>query len=72
MPAMRTTALPAAYGLRSRLTARAADRARTAQLRDELASYRTPAERAELGSLLGRHIVEQAREFEAALHRLPG
>ena len=51
--------------LRDRWTFRAAHR----RLSEELASFRTAAERAELDQLLSRHSDEETREIRAILHR---
>jgi hypothetical protein len=39
------------------------------QLSDELASFQTPAERAELEQMLGRHSAEETREIREILNR---
>jgi len=52
-------------GLQNRRTMRAAQR----RLSDELASFRTPAERAELDHMLGRHTLEETAEIRAILNR---
>ncbi|MGX6608151.1 hypothetical protein ACWKSP_39425 [Micromonosporaceae bacterium Da 78-11] len=52
-------------GLANRRTMRVAHR----RLSDELASFRTTAERAELDELLSRHSSEETREIRAILYR---
>ena len=39
------------------------------RLSEELASFRSPAERAELEQMLGRHSVEETREIREILNR---
>jgi hypothetical protein len=51
----------------ARFRARRADRAERNRLRAELASYRTPAERADLEATLARHTPEEVAELEARL-----
>jgi hypothetical protein len=51
----------------ARLRARRASRAERARLRAEIASYRTPAERADLEAMLARHTPEQVADLEARL-----
>ena len=51
--------------LANRRTMRVAHR----RLADELASFRTTTERAELDHLLGRHSAEETREIRAILYR---
>ena len=53
--------------MRTSLAERAAARARRRRLARELAEYRTPAERLELDSILGRHSAEETAEIEAIL-----
>ena len=53
--------------MRTSLAERATARARRRQLARELAAYRTPAERLELDSILGRHSAEETAEIEAIL-----
>lgn len=45
------------------------ERAARRRLSDELAAFVTPAERAELDLLLGRHTLEETREVRAILNR---
>jgi hypothetical protein len=56
-------------GLRARLAGRRAERVVRLRLSDELAAYQTPAERAELDLILGRHTREETREIRAILAR---
>jgi hypothetical protein len=51
----------------ARFRAWRAERAQRARLRAEIASYRSPAERAELEAMLARHTPEEVAEFEALL-----
>ena len=51
--------------LANRRTMRVAHR----RLSDELASFRTAAERAELDQLISRHSAEETREIRAILYR---
>jgi hypothetical protein len=51
----------------ARLRARRAERAQRNQLRAELASYRTPAERADLEAMLARHTPEEIADLRARL-----
>lgn len=55
--------------LRARLAGRRTERAVRLRLSEELAAYQTPAERAELDLILGRHTYEQTREIRAILAR---
>jgi len=68
---MRTTLTTAIGGhaadLRARRRARRALRARRDRLRAELASYTTPAERAELEAVLERHTEEEVAQLTAML-----
>jgi hypothetical protein len=57
---------PATVGV-ARFRARRAQRAERARLRAEIASYRTPAERAELEAMLARHTPEEVADLEARL-----
>lgn len=59
------TATAAKYAERFR--ARRALRAERARLRAELASYRTPAERADLEAMFARHSAEEIAELEALI-----
>ena len=63
LPSLTT---PAAERL-ARLRVRRAERADRNRLRAELASYRTPAERADLEAILARHTPEEVAELEARL-----
>jgi hypothetical protein len=51
----------------ARFRARRAERAQRARLRAEIASYRSPAERAELEAMLARHTPEEVAELEALM-----
>jgi len=51
----------------ARFRARRAERAQRARLRAEIASYRSPAERAELEAMLARHTPEEVADLEALL-----
>jgi hypothetical protein len=53
--------------LRARRRARRVLRARRDRLRAELASYSTPAERAELAAMLERHTEEEVAQLAAML-----
>jgi hypothetical protein len=55
--------------VRTRLADRRSVRVAHRRLSEELASFRTTAERAELDELLGRHSEEETREIRAILHR---
>jgi hypothetical protein len=57
---------PATVGA-ARFRARRAQRAERNRLRAELASYRTPAERADLEAMLARHTPEEVADLEARL-----
>ena len=59
------TAPAAAHAERYR--ARRAQRAQRARLRAELASYRTPSERADLEAMLARHSADAVAELEALI-----
>jgi hypothetical protein len=50
-----------------RFRARRAQRAERARLRAELASYRTPSERADLEAMLARHSADEVAELEALI-----
>jgi len=68
MPSTLTIALGGrAADLRARRAARRVLRARREQLRAELASYATPAERAELDAILGRHTEDEIAQLAALL-----
>ena len=54
---------------RSVWVARREARQRRHRLRHEIASFRTPAERAELDAILERHTPDQRREVDAVLER---
>ena len=60
-----TTISEARRALANRRTERIARR----RLSDELASFQTPAERAELEQMLGRHSAEETREIREILAR---
>jgi hypothetical protein len=51
----------------ARFRARRAQRAERDRLRAELASYRTPAEQAELEAMLARHTPEEIADLHARL-----
>lgn len=51
----------------ARFRARRTDRAERNRLRAELASYRTPAERADLEAILARHTPEEIADLRARL-----
>jgi hypothetical protein len=51
----------------ARYRARRAERAERNRLRAELASYRTPAERADLDAMLARHTQEELDDLRARL-----
>ena len=51
----------------ARFRARRAERAERNRLRAELASYRTPAERADLEAILERHTPEEISDLRARL-----
>jgi hypothetical protein len=51
----------------ARIRARRAERAERNRLRAELASYRTPAERADLEAMFARHTPEEIADLEARL-----
>ncbi|CAA9281295.1 MAG: hypothetical protein AVDCRST_MAG41-3602 [uncultured Corynebacteriales bacterium] len=53
--------------LAGRRRARRAERIRRDRLRAELASYRTPAERADLEATFARHTAEEIAQLEAQL-----
>jgi hypothetical protein len=55
--------------LRSSLIQRRATAAARRRLAQELACYRTPAERMELDLILGRHSAEETAEVDAILSR---
>lgn len=63
---LSTLTAPAAE-LAARYRVRRAERANRDRLRAELASYRTPAERADLEAMLARHTSEEVAELEAML-----
>jgi hypothetical protein len=54
---------------RTALANRRTMRVATRRLADELASFRTTAERAELDELLSRHSAEETAEIRAILYR---
>jgi hypothetical protein len=51
----------------ARHRARRTQRAERNRLRAELASYRTPAERADLEAMLARHTADEVAELEAMI-----
>lgn len=51
----------------ARFRARRAERAERNRLRAELASYQTPAERADLEAMLARHTPEEIADLRARL-----
>ena len=63
----RTLTAPATAAPRGYRARRAAARAERARLRAELASYRTPTERADLEAMLARHTAEQVADLEALM-----
>jgi hypothetical protein len=65
MSSTRTT-VPTA-DVRSRLRERREVRAARGRLRTELASYKTPAERAELAAILARQSEDEIAQLEALL-----
>jgi hypothetical protein len=65
MPAIKTRIRQVRSTLANRRTERVAYR----QLSRELASFQSPAERAALDHLLGRHSVEETREIREILNR---
>ena len=55
--------------VRVKLVNRRTERVARRQLAAELASFVTPAERAELDNMLGRHTPEETREIRDILHQ---
>ncbi|GAA1620406.1 hypothetical protein [Actinoplanes couchii] len=55
---------------RTAISHRLAERRAHRRLSDELAAFRTAAERTELDLMLGRHSAEETREIHAILTRL--
>jgi hypothetical protein len=55
--------------LRTQLAERRMIRQRSRQLREELASFNTPAQQLELDAIFGRHSDEELAELEAMLRR---
>jgi hypothetical protein len=51
----------------ARFRARRAERAERNRLRAEIASYRTPAERADLEAMLARHTPDEVADLRARL-----
>jgi hypothetical protein len=51
----------------TRFRARRAERAERNRLRAEIASYRTPAERADLEAMLARHTPDEVADLRARL-----
>jgi len=64
---MKTTETISA--LRTQLAERKMIRQRSRQLRNELASFNTPAQQLELDAILSRHSDEEIAELEAMLKR---
>jgi hypothetical protein len=64
---MLTTLTAPAAAHAERFRARRAERAERARLRAELASYRTPSERADLEAMLARHSADEVAELEAMI-----
>ncbi|HST64563.1 MAG TPA: hypothetical protein VLM05_05185 [Mycobacteriales bacterium] len=64
---MLTTLTAPAARHAERFRARRAERAERARLRAELASYRTPSERADLEATLARHSADEVAELEAMI-----
>ena len=64
---MLTTLTAPAATHAERFRARRAERAERARLRAELASYRTPSERADLEAMLARHSADEVAELEALI-----
>jgi hypothetical protein len=64
---MLSTLTAAAAELAARHQAHRAERADRDRLRAELASYQTPAERADLEAMLARHSDAEVAELEALL-----
>lgn len=56
-------------GVRAGLAGRRDERAAHRRLSAELAAFATPAERAELDLIIGRHSHEETREVRAILNR---
>lgn len=54
---------------RTELAHRRTERAARRRLSAELASFQTPAERAELDHMLGRHTLEETREIRDILNQ---
>ncbi|HVC73238.1 MAG TPA: hypothetical protein VNC85_05645 [Mycobacteriales bacterium] len=59
--------LPTLTTSAARFRARRAERAERNRLRAELASYQTPAERADLEAMLARHTPEEIADLRARL-----
>lgn len=55
--------------IRTAITHRSIERRAHRRLSAELAAFQTPAERAELDELIGRHSAEETREIRAILQR---
>jgi hypothetical protein len=64
---MLATLTAPAGRLAQQYRARRVERERRDRLRAELASYRTPAERADLDAMLSRHTAEEIADLEARL-----
>ncbi|BCJ46722.1 hypothetical protein GCM10010168_37560 [Actinoplanes ianthinogenes] len=61
--------MPFIREIRTSLANRLAERRAHRRLSEELAAFRTAAERTELDLMLGRHTAEQTREIESILAR---
>ncbi|WIM99139.1 hypothetical protein ACTOB_002780 [Actinoplanes oblitus] len=59
--------MPSIRRIRTSIVNRLAERRAHRRLSEELAAFRTAAERTELDLMLGRHTAEQTREIEAIL-----
>ncbi|MEV6343611.1 hypothetical protein [Actinoplanes sp. NPDC051851] len=61
--------MPFIREIRRTITTHLAERREHRRLADELAAFRTAAERTELDLIVGRHTAEETREIEAILSR---
>ncbi|GAA2705284.1 hypothetical protein [Actinoplanes palleronii] len=61
--------MPFIREIRTSITGRLAARRAHRQLSQELAAFRTAAERTELDLMLGRHTAEETREIHAILNQ---
>ncbi|GIF15557.1 hypothetical protein [Actinoplanes teichomyceticus] len=61
--------MPFIRDIRTAISHRLAEGRAHRQLSQELAAFRTAAERTELDLVLGRHTAEETREIEAILNR---